>query len=469
MGGMNRLAVAIGTALTGMLAAGPAVAQVHFHAPECELDTRHFAVKNAVTYLVTATQSADTAKRQQLLQDARRNLREALERGETENASVWYYLGGTSAMLGDYAAADSALDRVEELRPDCINDVNIQRQVAWVPAINEAIDSLRVGDMAGAKRLLHKSNTIYDEDNIGFYYMGRVYAAEGETDSALQYFRHVVEMGPPEDTARQENYDISIFNTALLYSMVEQWDSAIAWFRRYRDVAPDDPDALMGMAEVYALMGSDSLALTIHDSVVARAEHMRPGDLLRAGEAFFRVDRLPDAERAFKAALQHNPYSQPALHNLASTYHIMATTGDVSRARQREIGAQMQEITERLVSLHPHSGPAKRLLASALQLQGKNDSARVVLRESERLTFEVDVDVQQTTQGGFRLEGRVENSSSAELQVPQITFEFLDRDGNVITTETLGPLTLTAEAAEPFSFEPSATTIVGWRYRVGAS
>lgn len=468
MAGTRMTALAAGAAIGLALAAAPAAAQ-GYRPPECELDTGHFAVKNSVTYVKKASEERDTRKRNQLLEDAKRNLLEAITRGETENAAVWYFLGRTYSLMDDTFGADSAFAKAEGLRQDCAEDIGVHRQIMWIPLINEAIDSLRTGAFANSKDLLRMANAIYQGDNIGFYYLGRVFANEGESDSALYYFKAVVSMGPPEDSTRQENYDVSMFNTALLYSIVQEYDSAAAWFNTYRKAFPQDPQALVALAEVYSMAGDDDKALLAYDSIVAHADSMRAIDLLRSGEAFFRVERLRDAQRAFELALQKNPYSQPGLHNLASTFLAMASGDEVPAGRRRELGQRMQALTQRLVALHPQNGEALRLLAASLQLQNKPDSTRLVLRRAEQLTFEVVVDMQQGTQSGFTLQGKIRNSGTAQVRVPAITFEFLDAEGNVVTTETTASLTLAGGGAENFGFQPSAENIVGWRYRIGAS
>ncbi len=457
-----------GAALVVALGAGPAGAQ-GYRPPDCELETGHFAVKNAVTYVKKASEEKNTAKRIQLLQDSKRNLEEALARGETENAAVWYFLGRTYALLDQPFGTDSAFDRAARLAPTCVDDINVHRQLVWIPIINEAIDSLRIGAYASTKELLRKANAIYQKDNIGFYYLGRVFANEGESDSALYYFKTVVGMGPPEDTTRQENYDVSVFNTALLYSINQEYDSAAAWFKTYRKMFPEDPQALSALAEVYTFAGDQEQALVVYDSIVAHHGMMRAVDLLRAGETYFRVERLRDAEKAFQLALEKNQYSQPGLHNLASTYLAMASPDDVPAARRRELGRTMQQLSERLVQLHPQNGEALRLLAASLQLQNKQDSVQIVIRRADRLPFEILVDVQQSTQTGFNLQGRIRNNGKAAVQVPPVTFEFLDVQGNVVTTDSVQASAIAAGGAAEFSFRPGAENVVAWRYKVGSS
>ncbi len=438
-----------------------------FRRADCDLSTGHFLVSSAVTYLDGAGNQSDPVKRERMLGDALRTLNDAIARGETDNPAVWYFYGRYYVMRNDLLGADSMFALAEQLAPQCAQDIGYYRQFLWVPALNEAMDSMRAGAYDGAKILLKQAFALMEEDNLAPYYLGRIYGMEGELDSAVHYFKEVVAIGTA-DSARLENYEISMFNVGLIYSMAGQWDSSVVWYDRYRDeVNADDPQAVMGLAEALKESGQTDRAMALYDSVMIRAPEMDAIDLFRAGEALFIAGQYEKSGEAFRLGLEKNPYFRPALYNLANVY--LAICNDESRPQEERDAAAvaMEGAARRLVEVDPLNSESMDLLAAAFQLQAIDDSTLAVLERREALTYEVNIDVQHAVDGGYLVQGRLENSEEADVSVPAITFEFLDGAGNVITTEATDPTTLEPMRSSTFSLTGVGEGLVAVRYRVG--
>ncbi|MDH3456639.1 MAG: hypothetical protein OER90_07320, partial [Gemmatimonadota bacterium] len=203
---MKKLLVLAGVTTALGLGSAGAVAQGGYRSPQCDLKTGHFLVNSGVVYIKGASEESDRGKRERMLNDAHRNLIDAIRRGQENNPAVWYYLGRYYVMTNDLVGADSAFDRAETGVPDCKEDIKYYRQISWVPTMNMAVDSMRAGSNDGAVVLLRQAYAIFPEDNLAPYYMARIYGNEGELDSALFYFKEVVRVGDA-DTSRTENYE----------------------------------------------------------------------------------------------------------------------------------------------------------------------------------------------------------------------------------------------------------------------
>ncbi len=110
---MKNLLVLAGVATTLGIGSTGAFAQGGYRAPQCDLKTGHFLVNSGVVYIKGASEESDRVKRDRMLSDARRNLTDALRRGQENNPAVWYYLGRYYVMTNDLVGADSAFDRAE--------------------------------------------------------------------------------------------------------------------------------------------------------------------------------------------------------------------------------------------------------------------------------------------------------------------------------------------------------------------
>jgi tetratricopeptide (TPR) repeat protein len=455
---MRQLVVVTGT--LGLLVAGVTEATAQYQPPQCELNTGHFLVNGAVVYLKGAAEESDSQKGQRMLSDAQRNLVEAIGRGEEENPAVWYFLGRYFKEVGDAAGADTAFARAGQLAPECAEDIAYHRESMWVPIVNRGIDSLRSGNFEAAKQIFTDAARLWRGDPIAAYYLGRIYGNEGEADSAIAYFKDVLEMGS-SDTARAEQIKDAHYNIGLLYSMLAQrdgaarlWDSSTTWLRSYLDESPEDSEAVMALARAYEQSGDSVRALAMYDTVLAKAADMDAASLFEIGTKFFRAQNFQAAARAYAAGLEKNPYSRDALFNLANTYLVL------------EDAPKMLDAARRLDQLDARNAETGRLISAAHQLAGRGDSTLAWLQRTRAMQWEVLVEFSEPLQNAYGVSGRIRNSSNRPVEVPAVTFEFLDREGNVVATDSIPSQSVPANEEAGFELTATEEGIVGWRYRV---
>ena len=97
-------------------------------------------INDIVTDLRNATGQSDPAKRTAQLNTARQKFEEAVQTGgQGTNAAAWIYLGRTDLYLGDVAGGDSAFARAEKIAPDCKDETDRWRALAWTPLVNDGI------------------------------------------------------------------------------------------------------------------------------------------------------------------------------------------------------------------------------------------------------------------------------------------------------------------------------------------
>ena len=463
---MKRLTVFSAVAVGLVAVVGQLAAQDEYQKPSCSLNEGHHNVKSAVTYIKAATEEESPENRERLLADALRNLDEAASGDQNENPAVWYFLGRAYLLMNDGAGADSALRRAEKLQPECAEDIAYHREVLWVNNVNIAVDSINAGALEGAKGPLRAASSVYREKNAAHFYLGMIFADEGETDSAIAYFKGVTEMGDsvPEGA---ENYLTAIDNIATLYQQLEEWDSAAVWYQREREANPMNTDAMFGLADAYSNMGENDKAIAIYDSILGGTADMKALDLFNAGVKLFNSDQYILAARAFEAGLEQNPYHRDALLNCANTYLAIANDQDRPAAERNEAGQKMEAVARRLVDVDPMNRGSLRLLAASYQMQTRDDSTVAILGRVDALNYEVVVDISRPMNNGYAVMGRVVNLVDTETVYPTITFEFLDPQGTVVTSEAQAGSSLAGKASDRFQFTQEGE-IVAWRYKIGS-
>lgn len=463
---MRRSVLVMGVAAM-MAVAGPRVAAQGFVPPDCNLKAGHFLVNSGIVYIKGASEESDLVKKDRLLSDAQRNLLDAIGRGQQDNPAAWYFLGRYYVMRNDPLGADSVFTRAEALAPECSEDIGRYRQSLWVPTINSAIESMQNSDYETARGQLLAAWTIYKQDNVTPFYLGQIYGNDGVLDSATYYFEQVIEIGPA-DTSRIGNYNTAILNLGLIAMMQDRWQDAVGWFDRYRaEVDPDDAQALTSLAVAVAELGDTARAVLLYDSVLARAPSMDAMDLIQTGTALFQARQYEKAVDAFKLALDKNPYYRPALYNLVNSYLAVHNDVEQSDADKRATAEAMEEAAVRLVSVEPQSGEAMRLLAAAYQLQREDDSTLAVLERIDKMTWDLVLDVMQVLGGTFTIQGRVVNLVEQDVTVPDVTFEFMDAQGNVLGRQVLPGGTLTAGQSQSFTLEEPMEDVAAARYKLG--
>lgn len=469
----------IGVAATAVLAVPRAVpAQARgWVPPDCELSTGHYLVNSAALYLKNAATTRFKDQTGRDLRDARRVLLDAVRQGQSDNAAVWYFLGRYYAEVNDIPGMDSAFDRAATLAPHCLADIRSHRRRLWVPVLNTGVDHLRDGDTDAAAAAFQRANELYDAEPPGYFYLGQIFADKGQRDSALVYFSRAIELAA--DSANRSNEQFqqlradAMFNVASMYHMDEKHDSAVIWYRRFREAKPYDPQGMTRLADALEGAGQHDEALKLYDSVLATADSMPTLDLFQAGVAMFEAKRFDGAVQAFEAGLQRNPYFRDALFNLVNTYLSLANEGDSVKGpeqvrRRKEFGEKMLPIANRLLEADPMSVAARRLKAAAFQLQDLQDSTLAVLEGIEAMPFEVTVSGFTPQGSGYDVRGIITNLQDSAATVPPIVFEFINAAGEVVQAITVESQQLEEGGVAPFNLAPVGEGIAAWRYRAAS-
>lgn len=472
---MKRWVIGVTAGLT-IAAPSAAAGQVRgWVPPDCDLSTGHYLVNSAVLYLKNSSNTRFVDQRERDLRDTRRVLLQALDQGQDDNAAVWYFLGRYYAETNDLAGMDSAFDRAAAMAPQCTGDIRAHRRRLWVPLLNNAVDRIRAGDNDAALAALQRANTVYDAEPPGFYYLAQLWAGRQEPDSAVAYFTRAMQIAA--DSANRDNEQYrelrtdAMFNVASLYHMRQEYDSAVSWYRRYQELRPGDPQGLTRQADALSEAGRAEEALALYDAVLARADSISTLDLFQAGVAMFRAGRYARAAEAFENGLQRNPYFRDALFNLANTYLSMANeadSGSGAAAQKRAFGEKMAPVVERLLEVDPQSSASLRLRAAAFQLRDLPDSTLAVLEQTQAMTFDVTVSRFAPAGSGYDVRGIITNLTTAPLDVPALTFDFVNASGEVVQTITVEARTVEAEGVAPFALAPVGEGIAAWRYRAGS-
>lgn len=481
-----------GLGLVLAVAATPAVAQRGIWIPvKCDLKPNHFLVNAGLLYLKSATEGRFQEQIQKDLKDANRNLLQAItSNGQDQNPAAWYWLGRYYGMMRSALGADSAFRRAEQLKPDCKDDIGFWRRDVWVPFYNGAVQAYNAGQTDSSIHLLQQANAVYAGEPAGFKLLGALFYNANEADSAAKYFR--LAMAAASDPKYANDKREALFNVATSYYRAQRWNEAGAAYREYLAVAPNDAQALSGLAAVYSALGKTDSATAIYTKVVDHADSVEAMGLFFAGTSIFSsAPPLPDtattgtscraearrtnrtltphaisarcdsvtarrvrdydadvavtyrlAARAFEAGLAKNPAFRDGLFNLANTYLALHDS------------VKMLSVAERLYAVDPMNRGTMRLLAQAFQFQKKPDSTLHYLMVADTgLPIEVSVGTFQPADSNASISGLLTNFRAA----PDLAaFKAMCRS-ELSTDRTLSPQAVASTCASITGSDTAAT------------
>jgi len=454
--------------------------------PVCDvLRGGHFKVKSGATYLKSALEAVSAANRPGLLNDARRVLLEAINNdGQASSPSAWYWLGRVYLYFGDVPAADSALDRAEQLAPACSDDMHRARVQTYGALIRPAASLLQEGKTDSSLVLLQQAAAFYPESPYAYQNLGIIYFNRKQLDSAAANFEKAVaaaETKAATDTAMATIRKQTLFNLGVVYQNAGRHAEAIAALHRYLTLDPNDTDAKRALANSFRGAGMPDSARVIESELLSAGGGPATGvDPFDIGVKAFGDKNYGDAAKAFHQAMEGNPYYRDALVNLASTYLSIYNDSTLPANARKSAIDSLIAVGERLVALDPLNDAALRMVARGYQVRQGSDPAHrrenqdktlklVMLIDSMPVT--VNVETFSAAANSAQLKGTAtgraaHDASGKDLPAAPVTlvFEFIDLSGKVVETKEVEIPGLAAGATQAIALTPDGAGILAWRY-----
>jgi tetratricopeptide (TPR) repeat protein len=434
-------------------------------APLCPLKPNNKSVEKGLDQLKKAHDAKTPAEKTTLLGQAKQSLMAAIgQEAQDKNPAAWYYLARVALLQGDARGADSAFTKAVELNNSCEFDINTHRQNSWAAVANPGLEMLRANKMDSALMLFREANYLFRSMPHVYSYMGVAFANTERADSAAVYFATALKIAEA-DTALAEDRNTAALNLGLMYQRLGRHQDAMTTLRKYLGWKPADTDARKALAVSFRAAGMEDSARTIENAMVeefakTNLDSLETADLMAVGVAAFNAQRYGDAEKAFKKAVDRNPYSRDARYNLANSY-----------LASKNYEALIAEATK-LLEIEPLSEDVLRLLAQG-QRGLKQDEA--VVKTAERLVglpFSVEITGFQMGNTTAKLNGEATGRTALDpkgnpLKPAPVTlvFEFLDESGKVVSTKEMTVPVLKEGEKRPIEQEGAGAGISGWRYR----
>ena len=383
------------------------------------------------------------------------------------NPAVYLHLGWAHAGLHDFAAADSAFDRAEEIYPAYFDEEDGTasfREAAWIDAYNDALGRGDAGDVEGAVSLFRLANDLYDLRPEAYLNLGTHLYNLGDTEASIEAWQGAVRViespdsRPEDDEARtqwQGQYWVTAqSNLAQLLGSVGRPDEVVGVYEAMLERDPDNTGLQGELALAMAQSGQGDDALSVYDAILA-AEDGSPLDYFNAGVTLYQAEAYDKATIAFEKVLARAPMYRDALQNLAQTLQLTQRYED-----------QVPH-SARLLEMDPQNDLVFQMHARALVQVGRQEEGVEYLNRMQELTFVVDNLQLQPRQDGGRILGIVVNKTMDPGASVTLRFTFYDGEGNALGTADQDVPVSDPEVAMQFDVSFDAETMVlGYSYEV---
>lgn len=410
-------------------------------------------LKEASKYLGLAMMQSAPDKKAPLFKQAMDQLQVAMTKSP-DNAKVWLYAGQVYAGMGDFAGADSAFSKAEQLYPAYAEDISGEREAAWVEAFNQGISAMDQKDNDGAIQKMELAERLYPHRPESKMNLGALYAGKSETDKAIAKFEEAIVAinGPLKEKLSPEDQ---------------------ATWARFETMAKSN------IAQLHGARGVDA----------------------------FNESNYDNAYTAFTKAAEINPYSRDYVFNRAQALYAKATDLEEKRnialdeetALKKQKGqeaaakakadeaaavakelvplyAQIIETSEQTRLIDPNNEALYHLIARSQKLTGDfttdaaaktewQNKALATLKLREALEFEVADVAISPGENQATVSGTVKNLKVAANAPIKLKFTLIGIDGSPVGE---GEVTVNAPAAEQTAqFQGTIAItgdVAGWKY-----
>ena len=375
-----------------------------------------------------------------------------------------------------FAAADSAFTTVETASPECtVLITQWRQQKPWLNTLNASINALNNNQLDSAEIFAKRALLLDRHAPYAYSVLGSVAEQKKDWNAANQYWKQTIAAAGTDTTYAD-------VRTKTMYEMASAASTraeeatgaakrtaardAIKPWQDYISVANNDlllADAVDQLSRMYIAAGDSTSVPSTYAPMLASPTKYGELALVHAGVVATRAGHQPDAEKLFEAALAQNPYSRDALNNIAATYI------------QNNQFTKAFPMIDRLIALDPSNPDNPLLYAFAYQGLYKGtkdkklqkiytDSLVYFNSKSENATVKLGVNEFTRRANETIIGGNIENRGTTP-KTYSLTIEFLDKGGNVISTETQSVGPVAAKSSQAFKVTTAHGGVYGYRYK----
>jgi hypothetical protein len=369
------------------------------------------------------------------------------------------------------AGLDTLANGLQAAKPECAQQAANLREHVYVPLVNQGIQLLNAKNLDSAHAVALRASQVYPEGPYSYYIMASVALQKKDLPTSAQQYQKTLDVAGTDTTYAKLRLEVT-YNQGVVYQQmaaaatgpdkVENAKKAAADFKIVMDASPNDANAKAGYAAAVAASGDTAALVTTYADKLANPGKYTALQLFQAGITAAQASHTKDADSLFTLGLVKNPYFPDAVLYVAN-----------NAFNDKQID-KLSPLARRLIDLTPNNTDAYRLMAGQFQLRSKGDKAAAAQKADadstlkyyqkyKELPIEVTITQFAADSASTTVGGTVANRGTAAKPV-SLTFQLLDTNGGVVTTQTVPAMTVAPGGSQQFSFKATGTGITGYKY-----
>lgn len=412
-----------------------------------------------------------------------------------QNPKAYYLMGQAQAGLGHFVAADSLFTKAQDLYPGYKDEIQGEREQAWILAYNQGVAAVNAGNIEKAGELFADANMLYQGRPEALMNLAWVALQNNDSDKAIKAYQealNIIQSSKRDSLNEQQlaswkdSEQLATNNMSQLLAREGRFDEAAQVLKNFLKYNPDDLNAKVNLAEMLTRSGKTDSAQVIYDSLLTRQD-LGYTEYFQIGIGFFNSESFKRAADAFRTAAKLNPYSRDSWYNLVQALYSEAQSIEKDSTQSADTAAMNQTLaplfrelidaSNKVLEFDPYNrnimtfmARADRGLAEASpksQASQYQKAVNDVLRKYQEAPIEV---TNVSTRGDMdnppvQVSGTIQNVNLDEGAAIRLRFSLLGKDGSTVGSTVINIAAPAKGSQKAFSgsIQPTAA-VAGWKY-----
>lgn len=381
-----------------------------------------------------------------------------------------------AGMIDLFAAADSAWTIVEASSPACVAVGRQWReQKPWLDVLNGAINALNANKLDSAEYLAKRALILDRSAPYAYSVLAGVAKSKKDYPTATENWRKAI-AAAGSDTAFADIRDRGLYDMAAIATLRAEAASAAEKRAAARDAVTawnaflasgsDDIQgtvAVQNLGKLYITAGDSASIGKVWAPMLANPARYGENTLMQAGVLASQSKHPDEAARIFNEVLTRNPYQRDALNNLAASYIFLSQYDKVFPIVTRLTALDPSNPENWMLNAYSYAGLLKTNKTGKLN-KTYTDSLVYYSGKADKMPVKVTFTEFSRTSESTTLVGQIENKGAIGKTYP-FTVEFLDKSGQVLSTETASVGPVPPKGSKEFKITSAKGGVAAFRYK----
>ena len=387
--------------------------------------------------------------------------------------SYFNLAGDQKAMHDMYMSADSAFTKVEQLNAACTDSTMRYRSDLSIIAYTQAKDALDAKKYDSAVVYARRALVVNPKGAAPWNIIAEASQSRGDTAGYKQALRRVAESGETDPRVKKVR-EQAMYNLAIMTlteaskkdqaARVADATEAERLLREYLKSTGPEPKGQAGLASALRIKGDTAAARQMMDDMMKNPDQFTALTLFEAATGEYNASQFENAAKLYELGLKKNPNFRDGVFSLISSYVQLKKFDDAIPHVYKLLTIDPTNVRSYTQAWNVWRGVNNSSTNAALKAIGQDSAIHYgTIRNSAEVSVEMNNDFVALGDSAT-VSGAVHNRGAAPKSY-EVTFEFLDTKGAVVTTKAVTVADVAAKSGKAVAVAVKGKDIVAWRYK----